>query len=62
VVCIRREGQDVEKIISDDEILNECRVTRIFDSFPCFLVLFELCTTMDVPCCMHVKKCPQFCI
>ncbi|XP_038691166.1 nicotinamide/nicotinic acid mononucleotide adenylyltransferase isoform X2 [Tripterygium wilfordii] len=23
VVCIRREGQDVEKIISDDEILNE---------------------------------------
>ncbi|XP_062169286.1 nicotinamide/nicotinic acid mononucleotide adenylyltransferase [Alnus glutinosa] len=25
VVCIRREGQDVEKIISDDEILNECR-------------------------------------
>ncbi|XP_075668388.1 nicotinamide/nicotinic acid mononucleotide adenylyltransferase [Castanea sativa] len=25
VVCIRREGQDVEKIISDDEILNEYR-------------------------------------
>ncbi|XWS09658.1 hypothetical protein CRYUN_Cryun39dG0008200 [Craigia yunnanensis] len=25
VVCIRREGQDVEKIISDDEILNENR-------------------------------------
>ncbi|KAK7842283.1 nicotinamide/nicotinic acid mononucleotide adenylyltransferase [Quercus suber] len=25
VVCIRREGQDVEKIISDDEILNEFR-------------------------------------
>ncbi|XP_040988746.1 nicotinamide/nicotinic acid mononucleotide adenylyltransferase isoform X2 [Juglans microcarpa x Juglans regia] len=25
VVCIRREGQDVEKIISNDEILNEYR-------------------------------------
>lgn len=25
VVCIRREGQDVEKIICDDEILNEYR-------------------------------------
>ncbi|XP_050246446.1 nicotinamide/nicotinic acid mononucleotide adenylyltransferase-like isoform X12 [Quercus robur] len=25
VVCIRKEGQDVEKIISDDEILNEFR-------------------------------------
>ncbi|KAK6230081.1 hypothetical protein QUC31_001599 [Theobroma cacao] len=25
VVCIRREGQDVEKIITDDEILNENR-------------------------------------
>ncbi|XP_050216413.1 nicotinamide/nicotinic acid mononucleotide adenylyltransferase [Mercurialis annua] len=24
VVCIRREGQDLEKIISGDEILNEC--------------------------------------
>ncbi|GLT55138.1 hypothetical protein SLA2020_282860 [Shorea laevis] len=25
VLCIRREGQDVEKIISDDKILNECK-------------------------------------
>ncbi|XP_057953173.1 nicotinamide/nicotinic acid mononucleotide adenylyltransferase isoform X2 [Malania oleifera] len=25
VVCIRREGQDVEKIIADDDILNECK-------------------------------------
>jgi nicotinamide mononucleotide adenylyltransferase len=23
VVCIRREGQDIKKIVSDDEILNE---------------------------------------
>ena len=29
VVCIRREGQDVEKIISDNNILNENKVTRI---------------------------------
>ncbi|BAS81553.1 Os02g0814900 [Oryza sativa Japonica Group] len=26
VICIRREGKDVEKIISSSEILNECRV------------------------------------
>ena len=42
MVCIRREGQDVEKIISDDEILNEFRVTRVFELFPCFLVFFQL--------------------
>ena len=30
VVCIRREGQDVEKIISDDEILHENRVIGQF--------------------------------
>ncbi|KAI4307861.1 hypothetical protein L6164_030994 [Bauhinia variegata] len=32
IVCIRREGQDVEKIISDDEILKENRVNiRVVD-------------------------------
>lgn len=25
VVCIRREGQDIEKLIASDEILNECK-------------------------------------
>lgn len=29
VVCIRREGQDVEKTISDDQILNENQVHRL---------------------------------
>ncbi|KAL8131780.1 hypothetical protein AgCh_007635 [Apium graveolens] len=25
VVCVRREGQDIEKLIAHDEILNECK-------------------------------------
>ena len=29
VVCIRREGQDIEKIISDDEILYEYKVILV---------------------------------
>lgn len=29
VVCIRREGQEIEKIISDDDILSDYRVTPL---------------------------------
>ena len=29
MVCIRREGQDIGKIISDDEILNEYKVILV---------------------------------
>jgi hypothetical protein len=35
VVCIRREGQDVEKTISDDNILNENQVHHL-SSFAAF--------------------------
>lgn len=54
IVCIRREGQDVEKIISDDGILNEYKVTREFDSFPFFVPLnFEPIGAAPVEC-IHV--------
>jgi hypothetical protein len=54
VVCIRREGQDIGKIISDDEILHEFKVTGIFELFLCFLVWFELWTSMDDPCVLYI--------
>ncbi|KAL5564180.1 hypothetical protein UlMin_027344 [Ulmus minor] len=42
VVCIRREGQDVEKIVSDDEVLNKNRLTRCLNRFLHYKIVDEL--------------------
>lgn len=36
MVCIRREGQDIEKLISNDEILNEYKVIFVDMLLLCF--------------------------
>ncbi|KAJ7960938.1 Nicotinamide-nucleotide adenylyltransferase [Quillaja saponaria] len=53
VVCIRREGQDVEKIISDNEILNEHRVNiKVVDE----LIPNQISSTRGVHCQRIVYK------
>ncbi|KAL5565034.1 hypothetical protein UlMin_028198 [Ulmus minor] len=42
VVCICREGQDVEKIVSDDEVLNKNRLTRCLNRFLHYKIVDEL--------------------
>lgn len=47
VACICREGQDVEKIISDNEILNENKV--FFQACFCILYCVNWCILNFMP-------------